>query len=351
MYTINKNNYISIAKAIGITLMVVGHSGSPLLIEKFIYLFHMPLFIVCSGFFFNDVTESIQLRQFCIKKFKGLYFPYLKWSILFLLLHNTFYFFHIYEQPYYLNDFFRNLGKALFMTDFEILLRPFWFLKALLLASIIVAGITFLKNKYQLSIRHIELLVTVLLITLLFKLLEVHFPIMGDPSIISFSMVYFLSGILIRKYEQRIPCNIYAISIELALLLLGCGFFPGIIDMRYTNVFNLFIYFLLSITGIFFVFNISKIIQERGCYTFNNILYYVGSNTMSILALNLFALRIGNFIKIEIYQLPIDKMSSHTIISEYNDYFWLLYTILGISIPLLLNYLYKKLYQFINNNI
>ena len=70
---------------------------------------------------------------------------------------------------------------------------------------------------------------------------------------------------------------------------------------------------------------------------------------MSILALNLLALRIGNFLKIEIYQLPIDKMSSHTIISEYNDYFWLLYMIIGISIPLLLNFLYKKLYQYLYN--
>lgn len=351
MPTINKNNYISIAKAIGIMLMVIGHSGSPIMMEKFIYLFHMPLFIVCSGFFFKDITDSKQLSQFLLKRLKGLYFPYLRWSILFLLLHNLFYYLHFYEQPYYTNEFFRNLGKTLFMSDFEILLRPFWFLKALLFASIIVAGIIFLKNKYQFNIRHIELLISILFITFLLKTSNVHIPILGDPSIISFSMVYYLSGLLIKKYEQKIPCNIYTIFIELSLLFLGSVFFPGIIDMRYTNTFNLFIYFLLSITGIIFVLTISKIIQERGRYTLKKILYYVGNNTMPILALNLLALRIGNYIKVEIFQLPLDKISSHTIISEYNDYFWLLYTILGISIPLLLNNLYKKLYQFINNNI
>jgi len=37
MPTINKNNYISIAKAIGIILMVIVHSGCPALMSNFIY--------------------------------------------------------------------------------------------------------------------------------------------------------------------------------------------------------------------------------------------------------------------------------------------------------------------------
>lgn len=38
-----KNNYISIAKGIGIILMVAGHCRFPYLLD-FIYMFHMPLF-------------------------------------------------------------------------------------------------------------------------------------------------------------------------------------------------------------------------------------------------------------------------------------------------------------------
>lgn len=44
---------ISIAKALGIILMVVGHSGCPEILARFIYLFHMPLFFFCSGYFFT----------------------------------------------------------------------------------------------------------------------------------------------------------------------------------------------------------------------------------------------------------------------------------------------------------
>ena len=40
---------ISIAKAFGIILMVVGHSGCPQIINSFIYQFHMPLFFIMAG--------------------------------------------------------------------------------------------------------------------------------------------------------------------------------------------------------------------------------------------------------------------------------------------------------------
>lgn len=38
-------------KGIGIILMVVGHSGCPIYIRNFIYLFHMGLFFYVSGKF------------------------------------------------------------------------------------------------------------------------------------------------------------------------------------------------------------------------------------------------------------------------------------------------------------
>ena len=44
-----KNNFISIAKAIGIILMVAGHSGCPAIMNSFLYLFHMPLFFIIAG--------------------------------------------------------------------------------------------------------------------------------------------------------------------------------------------------------------------------------------------------------------------------------------------------------------
>ena len=116
----SRNNYISIAKAIGIILMVVGHSGCPSAIGRFIYMFHMPLFFVCSGYFFKEIANKTSLLTFCRKRIKGLYLPYLKWSLLFLLLHNVFRHFNITgSKIYHAQDYIRQFIRLLTMTDYE----------------------------------------------------------------------------------------------------------------------------------------------------------------------------------------------------------------------------------------
>ncbi len=89
-----RNNVISISKGIAIILMVVGHAEAPELLTNFIYTFHMPLFFITAGYFFNT-RYADDPWAFCTKRFKGLYVPFVKWSLLFLLLHNVFFHFGI----------------------------------------------------------------------------------------------------------------------------------------------------------------------------------------------------------------------------------------------------------------
>ena len=48
-----RNTVIAIAKGIAIILMVIGHADAPGLLTNFIYTFHMPLFFMAAGYFFN----------------------------------------------------------------------------------------------------------------------------------------------------------------------------------------------------------------------------------------------------------------------------------------------------------
>ena len=84
------NAYISAAKGIIIILMVIGHSGAPIPLQNSIYLFHMPCFFLISGYLFKEKYLN-DAKQFIYKKVKGLYYPFVKWSLIFLLLHNIFY--------------------------------------------------------------------------------------------------------------------------------------------------------------------------------------------------------------------------------------------------------------------
>jgi fucose 4-O-acetylase-like acetyltransferase len=334
----SKNNYISIAKAIGIILMVVGHSGCPTIMGKFIYLFHMPLFFVCSGYFFKEISDRPTLLSFYKKRMKGLYLTYLKWSILFLLLHNSFHYLYITESVIYQKeDYIRQFLKMIAMTDYELLIRPFWFIKELLFASLIVATISYLNSRLSIKKRAEPLFLIALIASVVSKLIP-PIPLIGDCSILCLSILYYYSGILINEYKRYIHLTYTTLLLSFFIVVSGSIFFIGTIDMRYTDIYNQVSYYLLSITGIIMVFSISKILESDKCV----LLYYIGNHTMPILALNLLALKIGNLIKIKIYSFPIEYLSSYTVIHDYNNWFWLVYTIIGVTIPLLIHYIYHR---------
>lgn len=305
-------------------------------------MFHMPLFFVCSGYFFKEIADKTSLLTFCRKRIKGLYLPYLKWSLLFLLLHNVFRHFNITgSKIYYAQDYIRQFIRLLTMTDYELLIRPFWFIKELLFASVIIASISIIRARLFPNIGTFTLLFLSLTIAILSKFIPL-IPLIGDCSLLFLSIAYFYSGILIQKYKPSIPFTTSMIIISFFVVLIGSVLFTGTIDMRFTTAKNMLPYYLLSLSGVIMALCISKKLE---CISIKSTLYYIGNHTMPILALNLLALKIGNMIKIWIYDLPINKLSSYTVIYEYNSYFWIIYTIIGITIPLLLYFLYNKLFS------
>lgn len=273
--------------------------------------------------------------------------PYIKWSLLFIILHNTFLHLDVYNEfsysvLYTFHDYIKQTAKAVVMTDYELLIRPFWFIKELLLTSLIVATISLCRNHFFLRISNEMLFIIIFLITIISKYYNIDLPIVGNCSVLFFSSVYFYAGILYRKYESKIPSTIIMTIATFSISLFGSLYFIGVMDMRYTTVSNITPYFMLSISGIIFTFNLSKKIDNLPIRTN---LYYIGNHTLPILALNLLALKVGNLLKIWIYSLPMKMLSSYTVIYEYNELFWLFYSIIGISAPLLANEIYNKIVQ------
>ncbi len=66
-----RDKTLDVLKGIGIILMVVGHSGSRL--ANFIYLFHMALFFMASGYVWNDkkVKNFTALKQGVLARVRG----------------------------------------------------------------------------------------------------------------------------------------------------------------------------------------------------------------------------------------------------------------------------------------
>ena len=132
----NRDKSLDIAKAICIILMVVGHSGCPTYLYDFVYMFHMPCFFFVSGWLLNEkyVTD---LKTGLIQKAKGSYYPFVKWTLIFLLFHNVFASMHIYENSYSWQTFIERVIRTFTMTGSESLLGGFWYLISLFWALII----------------------------------------------------------------------------------------------------------------------------------------------------------------------------------------------------------------------
>ena len=109
---------ISATKGLLIILMVIGHSVAPLELTNGIYLFHMPCFFLISGYLFKEKYLN-DTKQFIYKKIKGLYFPFIKWSFIFLLLHNVFYNINFYNTEYNVDNYLSKALQIVTMTGSE----------------------------------------------------------------------------------------------------------------------------------------------------------------------------------------------------------------------------------------
>lgn len=65
-----RNKRIDAVKGIGILLVIIGHINVHRYINTFIYLFHMPLFFIVSGYLYRDNYNFVK------SKLKGLLWPY-----------------------------------------------------------------------------------------------------------------------------------------------------------------------------------------------------------------------------------------------------------------------------------
>ena len=144
-----RDTTISICKGIAIILMVIAHAEAPGWLCKFIFEFHMPLFFITAGYFFS-LKYLDDEATFVKKRIKGLYWPFVKWSVFFLIIHNWMFDIGILNErygnemggvthPYTWHQIQQNLWNiftAMGGYD-QFLCGAFWFFRGLFVASIL----------------------------------------------------------------------------------------------------------------------------------------------------------------------------------------------------------------------
>ena len=122
----------------------------------------MPLFFFLSAYFFRDAKVVDSAGQYVVRKFKNLYWPYIKWSIIFLLLHNLFCRIGFYDNSLSWQELFVNVKRSVRgMWQGERMLGSYWFLISLFWESLLFGLIIWVKHKTK--FRYFDLIAVVLL--------------------------------------------------------------------------------------------------------------------------------------------------------------------------------------------
>lgn len=352
------NNVISICKGIAIILMVLGHAEPPTLISNFIYIFHMPLFFITAGYFFSRKYLD-DPWTFCVKRFKGLYIPFLKWSLFFLILHNLWFKIGLLNEqfgnwtggvthPYGTREFFQRL--MLIFTSMsgydEFMAGAFWFFRGLLIASIMFLILyKLIDSKTKLS--PIAGVIAVCTIALAFNAFRLGFgfklkyiPNGGLREV--WGIFFFGIGVIYRYYEEKIGNRRWVTAICLAIMCVGawnhwCGMNNNG-QMR-----DLATLPLTGIAGFLVTKHLSTIINLAGGIVART-LTYIGSNTLYIFIFHIISFKVVSWLKIIWYDLDPGQIGCHMVIhfNNHEDYFWLLYTIVGTALPLLVLWAWRR---------
>lgn len=360
MKKLERNPIIDIIKGIGIVLMVAGHAGFPL--TRFIYLFHMSIFFIASGYCFNSNYSSsfFNCINFVKKRFLSLWLPFVVWTAIFSFLHNVFISLNIYTVNPMILDY-ENIGGSVakYWTDKDILVNicksfllsggtrmggALWFICILMKISLLYCFMDYCIKKMK---RNNILLQGV--VSILFLICGYFFHLYGI-SFLSIDKVFsyyclFYIGFSIKNipFFEHITSrkkHLFVFFITFFILII-CNHF-GTIELDKTEYMNPVFLIVTSICGWYFIYEISFFIQK--IQSVSRIFLLIGRNTMPIVILHFLCFKIVNLLGIIITNSPRFLLACFPTYMK-NGCWWLIYTVVGVFVPVLLNFVYKFIKQ------
>jgi len=303
--------------------MVIGHSGCPKLLSNAIYLFHMPLFFFCSGLFFRELLSKESVGVFLKKKVRTLYFPFIKWSVFFLLLHNLLLMTGVYNSHY----------------GYEELLGGFWFVRSLFVACLLIAFVSIILGQDS-KYRNGLMCISFLIMTVALRRFVPDNELLRELSMGCFGALFYLSGYLFKQYECYWQNKYAAITCCLSLLFFLYYFRNGVsMGCGYNKVIP---FYLSGISGTILTLYVSRKV-EKWFPMMNRFIYDIGNHTLEILALHFLSFRLVSFIFACGYGLDVVHVAEHPVIRDISivpSYWWIVYSFVGIVIPLIINKVY-----------
>lgn len=363
----NKVRDISIdfMKFISINMMVWTHIG--LWGSAFIHIFNMPVFFMISAIFFTDVKDIGELKEFIIKKIKGLYIPYIIFNLLFLLFHNLFininfltnnieildYYpdFKIYNY-YSVSDFFKRFILILSFVGGTQLGGSTWFLRSLFFSSILYSIVNIIICKFFINERRkmiIHLLIGVFFLLLSVFLRRISFIFLERDMILYINQILipyilFPIGKILYKNKSVLMGNNKMLLCS-AFILIVLTRFNLIHKIAEGDVYNVFLFIIGAVSGFILLYLISFLMTS--CPLISRI-SSCGKYTLYVVGLHILWFRFINIIVVLSMKAPLYFIAlSPTAIRLLKNFtcklfFGIIYLFVGIIFSLLVGFLVEQ---------
>lgn len=266
--------WISISKGFLICLVVCGHSQY-IALSKYIYWFHMPAFIILSGYLFNN---AYSLTDLISKRSKRMLIPYFSFALLTLITIQI-QSYNLNEVPLYIENIVKG-GQHL----------GYWYGIYWYVTMIIITTITFaimIKNiKSQLFITGA---IIVMYVAAHLWIANNDYKVCWSTDTVLIALFYFGLGYYGKSIINRINSIYGIVAMFIGVILIYCdrtGVIQYKLDMK-SNVYNhLILDVLIPVVFTVVVISISKIIQST---YIGLLLNSIGKMSMTIMYLHLSA--------------------------------------------------------------
>lgn len=261
--------WVLIAKGIGTILVVVGHfypETSPTYwskIREIIYLFHMPLFFILSGYLYSYGKYSY--GDLIKTKAKRLLYPFASIAVVFFLIKYVAGQVVNLEHPVDINSIY-----ALLFDPVRSYMPLLWFMYALFL----------IFATYPLARLFLNNLSILLLFLVIDAVLGRGYFVFGDALV---NMPFFVVGVILRENEKLSKMAMIAdwryvfALLMMFLLVYIIGLSVNMVSM-YRHPTQLF----LGVVGSLFVINISHVISSLSDKKIKGVLLQIGYYSMTI---------------------------------------------------------------------
>lgn len=350
-----RNQTIDLIKGLGIFLVVLGHSGFSL--QSYIYLFHMPIFFMASGYCFNtkNAASPTALGQYAVKKLKGLYVPFVLFNAIFWLLHNVFIRLNIctdnpaFSSPMQkldLPQLWARLNHCLHFNPggTHQLAGADWFVLVLFYITLLFACACFIAKLFKnRTLQHVLLAasgVAALFVGHILQKKAISLEGFWTPAITGYSL--YVLGFYLRCLPKKIT-----VLLEKAKYVIIVAGFPllfiaqkyGSISLNVNHFENPLFLIGCSLLGWFWLQAWAQVIEKTK--HLKNFTVYLSKSSLFILFLHFLSFKAVSAIQILIYQENPYMLASFPILRR-DGFWWVAYTIAGVLIPVAVKYGWDK---------